>query len=1183
MMLSTSSMITHGLRMLRALAVFLGVFLLAAGCSRGDGNNNGECSSDDDCDMAFMCSAGSCVLRTDMLPERAEITEFTSSDEDVELGQSITLSWKSRNAVSGEVTSDRGFSYEIPEGDLRSGATEAMPSGDGEVYTLTMSGEDEEPQESSVTVTVTQPEPVPMPARVISFTANPDSILSGGSATLRWDVRDATSATIRGGDLDETLTGDALMRGELLVSPIASTTYTLEASNEDGSNSKTARVTVEGVAPSIVDFSATPQSVVRGETATLSWEVLGADSLALTDLEGNVIDIADKDTALDSVEVTVAANTSYTLRATNPEGTVARSIMVVTRPALTIDSFTATPELFDVGERVVLSWSISGPVESITITDDDGNTLDTSMSNPAAGNVFVDPVELTGFRLTAIGRDGQMQQAQLTITPRPEAPGIVEFSTSTPEVASNSTVTLRWISNRGDSIEIVDDMGNMIDVSTKNVDVDTVDVVVTRNTTFTFTVTNLAGSVSRDLDILVGNPVTATLVADKTMVAEGEGVELTWTTSNATGAITIMGSDGVPVDLRNLSVPGDSVTVFPSNSMTNYTLSVPGFGGPATASVTIDVAVGASISDFFVSPNPLETGNNVTISWVTIEAQSVTLTAQDSQGTRTIPTGTQVASGSVTDSPAEDTTYTLTATGANGSDMAQETVAVFDPPSIDLIEANPLTSTSGQPVTISWQTSNAVSVELRDSLTGSLIPTTDLGNGAGQVVVRPQVTSSYQLFANGAQGSSVTDFVTLTVEAAPLRISEMMLDPNGNNNQTQWVEIHNDGEYFVDLGRYYIGAGTSDYTATTANLQGIIPPQGCVVIGGPTSNGANGQPNYDQVLDFVPNLPSSVTSDGGVALFFEQSPAPTDIPVDSVVFGAANTGGLLDEGGSPDGELSPATTEGDSLERISATSDVMAVQSSPSPGRCFAIERLEMSGAPDEASGEVVFYGHGFDPMLMTVTLGTHTATSCRVISPGVYGCQVDSDAQLGAVDFEVEQTHIYDQDMNGATITTPIANAVSTLLAQAFTWFDRDEMPNPAQVSCIMQAPTTAVVAAGMPIEVSVDIFAQNATESGQANRDIPQGWAVEVGYMTTATNPTGLPYQEFALEWHPATRIADFGNNGADMDSVVYGADVTSAVATLGEGVARLTRDGGQSWIYCDSDGSANGFTQGPALEWQ
>ena len=157
-----------------------------------------------------------------------------------------------------------------------------------------------------------------------------------------------------------------------------------------------------------------------------------------------------------------------------------------------------------------------GPLEGISIFDDKGNTLDTSMSNAAAGSLFLDPVEGATFRLTALGRDGQMDQATVTIAPRPDPPAIVEFATPTPEVASGDTVTLRWITNGGASVEIVDDMGTMVDISTKSVDVDTVDVVITRNTTFTFTVTNPAGSVSRNLTVNIGNPVMATCAANRT-------------------------------------------------------------------------------------------------------------------------------------------------------------------------------------------------------------------------------------------------------------------------------------------------------------------------------------------------------------------------------------------------------------------------------------------------------------------------------------------------------------------------------------------------------------------------------------------------------------------------------------------------------------------------------------------
>ncbi|CAN0145598.1 unnamed protein product, partial [Laminaria digitata] len=990
------------------------MFFFLSACSRGSGQET--CSSDEDCDAMLMCSsAGECVARPPITTREARIEDFSSDRVDVEAGESITLSWKSRNALSGEIAGD-DFSYTIPEADLDSGETSVTLADEGATFTLTMRGEDDVEKEAEVSIKVTIPEPEPVPARVISFAATPETILPGESATLRWDMRDATSATLRGGALDLELSGDDLERGSVEVTPDAATSYTLTASNEDGSASETARVSVTGVPPMIRALTASPQSVVQGETTTIAWDVVGASTLLLRDSAGAEIGIADKNKEVDSVEVTVTQNTSYTLTATNSEGVATLSVMVLTRPPISIDSFVASPQLFEEGERVVLSWSISGPVASIIIEDQGGVALDTSAASPAGGVVFVDPTEAATYTLTATGRDGQMEQAIVSIAPVPDTPRIVEFAVDRDEVAANDTVTLSWITVNGVDISIVDDQNNPVDVLGKNPEVDTVDVTITRDTTFTFTVSNPAGAVDRDVSVRVGVPVMATLTANTTMVDQGDPVELSWTTANASAALTITSSDGVSIDLRNKSIPADSVIVYPTNATTTYTLSVPGFGGPATASVVVNVALMTQVSDFFVSPNPVALGDTVTLSWVTASAQSITLTAQDSQGTRTLMTGNMVASGSLQDGPSEDTTYTLTAFGANGAmDSVQEVVAVFPPPSIDLFEANPPASTGGQPVTLSFQTSNATSIELRDSLTGSLIPFDDLGNGAGEVIVTPQETTSYQLFADGVQMSSVNSFVVVDVAAAPLVITELMLDPNGMNAQSQWVEIHNTGDHFVDLGRYFLGAGTADYTDTSAQLQGIIPPRGCVMVGGPTSNGSNAQPTYDQTLDFMPDLPSS--GDAGVALFYLDPAGPLDTPIDSIVFGA-NSAGLLDESGQPDGEVSPAISAGDSLERTSANHDVLRVQSAPTPGNCLAIESLDVTRAPNEASGALTFFGVGFDPVLFSVSLGAQSGLSCSTITPGEYACDVPASAEVGLVDFDFTQTDEYDQNANGDTIT---------------------------------------------------------------------------------------------------------------------------------------------------------------------
>jgi hypothetical protein len=71
-----------------------------------------------------------------------------------------------------------------------------------------------------------------------SFTANPPTITAGNSVTLSWNVLNATSVAISPG------LGTFASSGTTLVSPTATTTYILTATNEAGNTTATAQVTV---------------------------------------------------------------------------------------------------------------------------------------------------------------------------------------------------------------------------------------------------------------------------------------------------------------------------------------------------------------------------------------------------------------------------------------------------------------------------------------------------------------------------------------------------------------------------------------------------------------------------------------------------------------------------------------------------------------------------------------------------------------------------------------------------------------------------------------------------------------------------------------------------------------------------------------------------------------------------
>src|SRR5881396_3095035 len=82
-----------------------------------------------------------------------------------------------------------------------------------------------------------QPPPPPPAAPTASLTASPEAIDKGQSSTLTWQTSNATDVSIDG-------VGAVQPNGTQQVTPTDSTTYTLTAKGAGGSQTATARVTV---------------------------------------------------------------------------------------------------------------------------------------------------------------------------------------------------------------------------------------------------------------------------------------------------------------------------------------------------------------------------------------------------------------------------------------------------------------------------------------------------------------------------------------------------------------------------------------------------------------------------------------------------------------------------------------------------------------------------------------------------------------------------------------------------------------------------------------------------------------------------------------------------------------------------------------------------------------------------
>jgi hypothetical protein len=163
------------------------------------------------------------------------------------------------------------------------------------------------------------PAPIGLPV-IDSFSASPSSISTGDSATLNWSVTDATSVYISPG------IGTVDSTGSTIVSPQATTTYILAASNTNGVLTGQALVQVSSVPstsgspPVIKYFTASPTVVLFG-SSTLAWDVSNALQVSINQGIGNVESMGNK-------SVSVKFTTSYTLTASNRAGTVHKTITV---------------------------------------------------------------------------------------------------------------------------------------------------------------------------------------------------------------------------------------------------------------------------------------------------------------------------------------------------------------------------------------------------------------------------------------------------------------------------------------------------------------------------------------------------------------------------------------------------------------------------------------------------------------------------------------------------------------------------------------------------------------------------------------------------------------------------------------------------------------------------------------
>lgn len=203
------------------------------------------------------------------------------------------------------------------------------------------------------------PKPPPPGTPECTLVADPTTIDAGGSSTLTWTTKNATTATINRGIGDVS----PVSGGTVSVSPSEDTTYTLTATGPGGTVTCNTEVNVRVIPPTPVCSLTADKGSIEDpdDEVTLSWTSSNADTLVFnqgigdtTPVNGGTLVVSPDDT------------TTYTGTWTGSGGSVDCSVTINVDESDLACELTIAPNSIKKGESATLSWSSSN-VETVSI------------------------------------------------------------------------------------------------------------------------------------------------------------------------------------------------------------------------------------------------------------------------------------------------------------------------------------------------------------------------------------------------------------------------------------------------------------------------------------------------------------------------------------------------------------------------------------------------------------------------------------------------------------------------------------------------------------------------------------------------------------------------------------------------------------------------------------------------
>lgn len=619
------------------------------------------------------------------VPPPEPTLEFIADPTSIHVGESATLSWTATNATS--CSASGAWSGIKPT----TGAQNVTPAAVGTTqYTLLCTG-DGGTVSKVATIAVTDPPPPP----TLNLSVAPSSITQGQSATITWSTSGADSCTASGA-----WSGSRNVSGSQSVTPetTGNFSYTLTCLGEGGSTTRTGNLIVSApTPPPSLNFSISPATIFRGESATLTWSSTAANSCTASGAwsGGRAL------TGSQAVSPTTTGNFSYHLSCTGDGGTTSKSVtLTVNAPPPTL-TLSIAPSSIEQGKSATITWA---PAHSDSCT---ASGAWSGVKSATGGSQSIAPATVGShvFSMQCTGAGGNVTQTATLVVTEVVNPPTVNLAVNPASITLGSAASLTWSATTADSCTASGAWSGSRPLSGTQ----TVTPTSAGPMTFTLACTGPGGTTTQSAVLTVSHPVpTLTLNIAPTTITVGASSNLDWSSTHSDSCVASGEWSGSRPTIGNQAVTPTTH----GNKL--YVLACTGPGGSITRQVTLTVNQLPPSVSISATPPSISLGASSSIQWAATNSTSCTASGAWS--------GAKATSGAQAVTPAASGSFVYTIScdgpGGTGTQSASLTVNPPDPPPTITFSAAPPSITLGAATTLTWQATDAISCSASGAWSG---------------------------------------------------------------------------------------------------------------------------------------------------------------------------------------------------------------------------------------------------------------------------------------------------------------------------------------------------------------------------------------------------------------------------------------------------------------------------------